>query len=360
MLEAPLEANLEKLERELREGRYRPGPVRRVWIDKLGSSEQRPLGIPKVRDRVVQTALRNVLEPIFEPDFAEHSYGFRPQRGCKDALRRVEHLLRQGYPWVVDADLKSYFDTIPQERLMKKGAPKVSDRDLLELIGSYLKQPVEDDGQSWVPTAGSPQGAVISPLLSNIYLHDLDQWMVREGRERVRYADDLVVLCRSEQEPQAVLETLRTWATASGLTLPPTKTRIVNESDDDGGGFDFLGYHFERGLKWPREKSVRKRREAIRSKPPRTSGLSLQQIVWNVNQTLGGWFAYFKHSKATTFPPIDGWIRQRLRSILRRRRGLRGRGRGKDHQRWPNDYFERLGYFALKSAHVRALQSSRR
>ena len=358
MFEKHLAANLEKLAQELQENRYRAGPVRRVWIDKAGSTEQRPLGIPTVRDRVVQTALRNVIEPLFEQDFAEHSYGFRPNRGCKDALRRVEHLLKSGHTWVVDADFKSYFDTIPHEGLMKKVALKISDRDLLELIGMYLKQPVEDDGECVEPESGSPQGAVISPLLSNIYLDDLDHLMVREGREMVRYADDLVVLCRSEREANEALETLRSWACANGLTIHPSKTRIVNSQDR--GGFDFLGYHFERGMKWPREKSVMKLREAIRSKTRRCSGQSLRQIIGEINVILRGWFAYFKHSKPQTFGPIDGWIRMRLRSILRRRHGKRGCGRGNDHQRWPNDYFARQGYFALKSAHAAALRSSRR
>ena len=358
MFEKHLEANLEKLSQELRERRYRPSAVRRVWIDKPGSAQQRPLGIPSVRDRVVQTALRNVMEPIFEKDFAQHSYGFRPNRGCKDALRRLEHLLKGGYRWVVDADLKSYFDTIPHERLMKKVALKISDRDLLDLIGMYLKQPVEDDGSTWEPHEGSPQGAVISPLLSNIYLDDLDHLMVREGQEMVRYADDLVVMCRSQQEAQRAMDTLRTWAQANGLTLHPTKTRIVDANGPDG--FDFLGYHFVRGMKWPRDKSLMKFRETIRHKTKRTSGQSMEHIVGEVNQMLRGWFEYFKHSKETTFPYLDGWIRMRLRSILRRRLGLRGRGRGADNQRWPNIYFARLGYFSLKAAHACALRSSRR
>jgi RNA-directed DNA polymerase len=258
----------------------------------------------------------------------------------------------------VDADLKSYFDTIPHQRLMQKVAVKISDRDLLELIGMYLKQPVVEDGEAWEPESGSPQGAVVSPLLSNIYLDDLDHLMVRQGQEMVRYADDLVVLCQSEQEARRAMELLCAWAGANGLTVHPTKTRIVDAKGPEG--FDFLGYHFERGLKWPRAKSVMKFREAIRLKTPRTSGQSLPAIIGAVNKTLRGWFEYFKHSKKTTFSYMDGWIRMRLRSILRRRHGLRGRGRGTDHHRWPNDYFAKLGYFSLKLAHDSALRSSRR
>jgi RNA-directed DNA polymerase len=358
MFERHLEAHLERLSRELQENRYRPGAVRRVWIDKPGSSDKRPLGIPNVRDRVVQTALRNVIEPIYERKFAEHSYGFRPDRGCKDALRRVEHLLKTGHRWVVDADLKSYFDTIPHERLMQKVAQRVSDGDLLNLIGRYLKQKVEDDGQSWEPESGSPQGAVISPLLSNIYLNDLDHLMAREGMEMVRYADDLVVMCVSQQEAQRAMERLCAWARDNGLTIHPTKTRIVDA--EDRGGFDFLGYHFERGMKWPRDKSVMRLREAIRAQTPRTSGLSIQQIILHVNKPLRGWFEYFKHAHRNTFKWMDEWIRMRLRSILRRRAGRKGRGRGRDHQRWPNGYFAELGYFSLVSARARALRPSRR
>jgi len=310
----------------------------------------------------VQTALRNVIEPIFEVEFAEHSYGFRPNRGCKDALRRVDALLKGGYRWVVDADLKSYFDTIPHEGLMKQVARRISDRDLLELIGQFLKQPVQEEAcaPEEAGVAGTPQGAVISPLLSNLYLNDLDHLMVREGLEMVRYADDLVILCRSQEEAERALEKLRAWSESSGLTLHATKTRLVKEDDEDGDGFDFLGYHFERGKKWPRKKSVLKLRAEIRLKTKRTSGQSMVRIVGAVNRSLRGWFEYFKHSRAGAFPAIDGWVRMRLRSILRRRCGLRGRGRGSDHQRWTNEYFARLGYFSLKEAHTAALRSSGR
>ena len=155
--------NLKQLSEQLRDGTFRPQPVRRVWIPKPGSTEQRPLGIPTVRDRVVQAALRMVLEPIFERDFAEHSYGFRPNRGCKDALRRVDDLLKQGATWIVDADLKSYFDTIPQDRLKQRVEEKVSDGRVIGLVEQYLQQPVMDSGKSWTPEAGTPQGAVFTP-----------------------------------------------------------------------------------------------------------------------------------------------------------------------------------------------------
>jgi RNA-directed DNA polymerase len=190
MYEADLEANLQVLSDRLRNGTYHPQKIRRVRIPKPGSRERRPLGIPTVRDRIVQTALRNVIEPIFERDFAEHSYGFRPNRGCKDALRRVDTLLQAGYTHVVDADLKSYFDTIPHQPLMDRINRKIADGRVLKLIEAFLTQKVLEGLETWTPTSGSPQGAVISPLLSNAYLDPLDHLMAGRHIEMVRYADD--------------------------------------------------------------------------------------------------------------------------------------------------------------------------
>lgn len=355
MFEAHLEENLEKLLRELREGRYRPQAIRRQWIPKPGSREERPLGIPTVRDRVVQAALLNVLEPIFERDFAEQSYGFRPNRGCKDALRRVEELLKRGYTWTVDADLKSYFDTIPHDLLVERVEEKVSDGAVIAMLEGYLKQDVMEAMKRWTPEGGTPQGAIISPMLSNIYLDPLDREMARHGIEMVRYADDFVILCQSQAEAEAALELVRQWTAAAGLQLHPDKTRIVDATQK--GGFDFLGYHFEQNMKWPRKKSLNKFKETIRDKTKRQNGLSLQAIIEDVNRTLRGWFEYFKHSHRTTFSPLDSWIRMRLRSILRRRQGHRGRGRGRDHQRWPNAFFSEQGLFSLVTAHANARQS---
>jgi RNA-directed DNA polymerase len=350
-----LEENLEKLSQSLKDETYRPQSVRRVWIDKLGSRDKRPLGIPTVRDRIAQGALRHVLEPIFERDFAEQSYGFRPGRGCKDALRRVDELLKAGNVWVVDADLKSYFDTIPWMPLMERIQEKVSDGRVLDMVNVYLSQKVMDGMQEWTPEEGSPQGAIISPLLSNIYLDPLDHRMVQEGYEMVRYADDFVILCRSQTEAEGALEKVREWTATAGLTMHPEKTRIVEATQ--AGGFDFLGYHFEQGMKWPRRKSLTKFKDAIRAKTPRTHGQSLSATIADVNRTLGGWFEYFKHSHRNTFPRLDGWVRMRLRSILRKRRGRSGRGHGQDHNRWPNAFFAEQGLYSLVSAHAQIRQS---
>lgn len=353
-----LDAHLERLVVQLREGQYRPQAIRRVWIPKPGSSEKRPLGIPCVRDRVVQTALRNVLEPIFERDFAAQSYGFRPKKGAKAALRRVWELLRGGAVWVVDADIRSYYDTIPHQGLMERIKSKISDGRVLDLIEHFLGQEVMEDAKHWIPEEGTPQGAVLSPLLSNIYLDPLDHHMKSLGYEMVRYADDFVILCRSEELARRALSEVESWLARAGLQLHPDKTRVVDASQP--GGFDFLGYHFERGYRWPSKKSLSKHKDSIRAATRRTNGQSLREIVRVLNDKMRGWFEYFKHSHRTTFEPLDGWVRMRLRSILRKRQGRKGRGRGQDHHRWPNAYFAGLGLFSYRAAQEQACQPSMR
>lgn len=349
------EKYLKELQSDLRDNLYKAKPVRRVWIPKLGSKEKRPLGIPAVKDRIVQTALRNVLEPIFEKGFAEHSYGFRPGRGCKDALRRVEQLLKTGKTWVVDIDLRKYFDTIPHGWLIQEVRREIADGGVLELINGYLKQSVMEGLDRWVPEMGTPQGAVISPLLANIYLNPIDHEMQRQGYDMVRYADDMIIMCSTQEEAENSLRKLKALIQERGLSLHPEKTRIVDATIK--GGFDFLGYHFERNTRWPRKKSMDKIKETIRLKTKRTSGVSLTLIIDDVNQSLKGWFEYFRHSAKPTFLILDRWIRVRLRSILRKRHGGKGKGRGFDHIRWPNAYFADLGLFTLATAHETARQS---
>jgi len=358
MFELRLEDNLSRLAESLQAGTYQPQAIQRVWIPKAGTKERRPLGIPTVRDRVVQAAVRNVLEPIFEKDFAVHSYGFRPGFGCKDALRQVDALLKQGYTFVVDADLKSYFDTIPHDLLMARIREKIADNPVLALIESFLRQRVLDTVEGWAPEAGTPQGAVLSPLLSNIYLDPLDHIMAAVDLNMVRYADDFVILCRAEADAFTALELVRQWTAEVRLTLHPAKTRIVDYTAP--GGFDFLGYHFEQGKRRPRPKSLMKLKTALRAKTKRNHGHSLSMIISDINLTLRGWFEYFKHSHPSTFRRLDPWVRMRLRSILRGRRGGTGRGRGFDHIEWPNAYFANRGLFFLTTAHAAACQSARR
>ena len=334
------------LQAQLQSGSYQPKPVQRVWIPKLGSKELRPIGIPEVENRVVEMAVRNVIEPIFEHSFAQHSYGFRPGRGAKDALRRVDELLKQGKVWVVDADLKGYFDSIPQDKLMEAVSQLIADGALLELIEKFLKQGVMETGKGWSPTeAGTPQGAVLSPLLANIYLNPLDHRMAQQGWEMVRYADDFVILCESQERAEQALAQVRQWVEEVGLVLHPTKTRLVDASQR--GGFDFLGYHFERGYRWPRQKSLDKFKDAIREKTGRLRPGSMSEIAAHINQTIRGWMGYFKHSHRTTFPTLDKWVRGRLRTIQRKRHKGQGRGRGNDHRRWPNAYFAELGLISM-------------
>jgi RNA-directed DNA polymerase len=351
----------EQLQQELRGGNYRPHPARRVWIPKMGGTELRPLGIPAVRDRVAQTALRAVLEPIFERDFAEQSYGFRPGRGCWQALERVESLLQSGRTWVVDADLKACFDTIPHDRLMALVSQRVADGKVLELLQQYLAAGVMASGQDWQPSEkGTPQGAVISPLLANVYLNPLDHEMAGKGREMVRYADDFVVCTRTETEARAVLAEIANWVKAAGLMLHPVKTRIVNAAEK--GGFDFLGYHFEQyreggGKKWPRQKSQQKLRERLRWKLPRGRSASIGQILAELNPILRGWYGYFKYSLPSAMQRVDEWVRERTRHIIRRRHKRRGMVKGRERSEYPNAWFAARGLFSLKNAQAQWLQS---
>jgi len=347
-LEAHLKESVGELARLLKTERYQPRPVKRVWIDKLGSSEKRPLGIPTVRDRVVQTTLTYVLEPIFERDFAEHSYGFRPGRNAQQAIVRVEALLGQGQVWVVDADLKGYFDSIPQDKLLAAVGRKIADGRILRLLEKYLQEGVMESAKEWQPTEqGTPQGAVISPLLANIYLDPLDHQMARSGRDMIRYADDFIILCRSQAEAQEALAEVAAWVKEAGLVLHPSKTRIVDASRP--GGVDFLGWHFERGWKWPREKSVKRFKEVLREQTPRTNGQSLPETIRGLNRRLRGWARYFAGGNGNLYTQLDQWLRMRLRSILRKRARRKGRGRGLDHQRYPNAYFAELGLISLNA-----------
>jgi RNA-directed DNA polymerase len=296
------------------------------------------------------------VDPIFDVTFAEHSYGFRPHRGAKDALRRVDDLLRAGYCHIVDADLQAYFDTIPHAPLRARVASKVSDGRVLALLDAFLRQPVFEGMAQWTVEEGTPQGAVISPLLANLYLDPLDHVMADAGFEMVRYADDFVVLCRTADAAEEALAIVHRWTAAAGLRLHPAKTRLVDMQQP--GGFDFLGYHFTRRYRLPRKKSLQKLKDAVRQHTRRTNGHSLAVIIADVNRTLRGWFGYFKHSRAIAFVPIDQWVRMRLRCILRRRLGKRGRGLRTGHQQWPRRFFAAQGLFSLVQAHAALRQSA--
>jgi len=347
------EARLKRLSEALRTGTYKPQPVKRTYIPKVGSREKRPLGIPTIIDRIVQTALRNVIEPIFEQEFEPCSYGFRPGRGCHDALAEIERLLAAGYMHVVDVDLRKYFDTIPHKGLMNEVAKKIADGRVLDLIEAYLHQGILEGMNLWTPEMGTPQGAVISPLLANAYLHEVDVAMQQSGYRLVRYADDMVVLCRTREEAEAALAKLKELIEVRGLQLHPDKTRLAHLMERPG--FQFLGYVFYDKYRDPRPSSQGKLKASLGQKTKRTNGNSLRDIITSLNATLRGWYNYFKFcsTNSRAWERIDQWLRYRLRAILdKRRKGGRStqRGRGQAHYRWPNAYFAEHGLFSLVGA----------
>lgn len=360
-----IDKELDGLEWVLRENRYGPQMLLRKYIPKEAGGGNRPLSIPTVRDRVVQTAIKQVIEPIYEQTFHGNSYGFRPNRSNKDALRKVVELLKNGHLYVVDADISKCFDTIPHAPLMERVGEKVSDKRLLGWIGQLLGQGIMEAGSEWEPEEGTPQGGPLSPLLANIYLNPVDWVLEEHGHTSVRFADDMVILCRSREEADGALDLLRRWMRQNGLELSEAKTHTVDMSEPKAY-FDFLGYRFYRternnSLRWfARPKSVQKLRSKIRPKTKRCNGHSLEAIVRRINPILRGWFEYFKHSVPSMMEEVDRWVRMRLRSILRKRSKRRGRGRGSDHQQWPNAYFRELGLFSLTVARADLCSSAQR
>lgn len=342
---------LEEIQKDLLRNTYRPQAVKRVYIPKA-KGQRRPLGIPSIKDRVTQMAVKIAIEPIFEHEFHERSYGFRPQRGAKDALRKVDQCLREGYTHVVDVDFESFFDTIPHDSLMRLVEEKISDGRVLKLIESFLAQDIMEGMDRWTPTQGTPQGGVISPLLANIYLNPLDHLIAGSGMEVVRYADDFVIMLRSAEEAEVAKALVLEWSQRAGLTVHPEKSKIVDYAA--GESFEYLGYRFEKGQRYVRDKSMTRMRDTIRSRTRRTVSGSMREVIRSLNRTLRGWYEYFKHSHPRCLGLIDGFVRRRLRSIYRQREKRPGFGSNlNDHKRWPNVHFAKLGLFTTLDAQIR-------
>jgi len=270
-------------------------------------------------------------------------------RSLEAGFRKVDALLKAGNGWVVDADIKGYFDNIPHDKLMLLVEEEMADGRFLKLIRQCLEAKVMDGLAEWTPERGTPQCAVLSPVLANIYLNPLDHRMEGKGFKMVRYADDFVVLCGTKADAEAALEAIRGWMGEAGLELHPEKTRIVDAGAGDK--FEFLGYRFEKGRRWPRKKSLDKFKDKVRHITKRLNGHSLDAIIAKLNPCLRGWFNYFKHSRKCIFKDLDGWTRKRLRAILKKRSKRKGCAKGWDNKRWPKEFFAKHGLFSLTVAY---------
>jgi RNA-directed DNA polymerase len=357
-----VERLLGELQCALREGSYRPAPVRRVVIGKPDGGV-RPLGIPTVSDRVVQQATRLVLEPVFEADFLEVSYGFRPRRSATDALECIRVAFPRGAVWVAEADIQDYFSSIDHERLLGMIEERVCDRRVLKLLRLWLKAGVMEEGQSRETVTGTPQGGVISPLLSNIYLHAFDRAMTERGLGTlVRYADDWAVLCRTEREAQAALELAGEVLAGLGLRLHPQKTRVV-DLREGREGFDFLGCHFrarvsgrllERGIRryylhrWPSQRAMKRIRGKIKARTGRnrTGVGDIRVVIDELSPILRGWGNYFRTGNAADkFIEIDRYATWRLHRLMVKRKGRNLKAGQAD--RWTRTWFHGLGLHQL-------------
>ena len=309
--ECLLDEKINEIHCELKNGDYKPNAVRRTYIKKDDGSE-RPLGIPTVKDRVVQQAVRNIIEPIFEPDFHPSSYGYRPKRSCQMAVAKAEGFAKHwGLEYVVDMDLSKCFDTLNHELIIKSVNKRISDGKVLKLIEAFLQSGTLEDGSFYETTIGSPQGGVISPLLMNIYMDKFDQEMKNKNIRIVRYADDILIFAKSKSEAGRYKEiATKILEQELKLTVNAKKTHITNIDK----GIAYLGFIIKRKYISIQPKRIEKLKDKIRELTPRNSGLNVEYMVWKLNPILRGWCNYFKIANCkSTFANIIGWIRRRLR-----------------------------------------------
>jgi group II intron reverse transcriptase/maturase len=326
--DAEVESELQRLHEELVQGTYRPMPVKRTYIPKKGKpDEKRPLGIPSIRDRVCQQALRNRLEPIFEPLFSESSFGYRPDRSAHQAMRKIYRELMAGYEWIVDADLRDFFGTVQHEPLVDMIAEQVSDGRILKLVRQMLEAGYMESGKKHETPSGTPQGGVISPLFSNIYLNAFDHEMTNRGYKLTRYADDWVVLCKTQADAARAIRDAKSILETLGLTLHPEKTRITHIK----WGFEFLGYKLKQGkglalpkgkanraarnniYAYPKDKSIQSFKDSIRARTRRRIPLSLYELIESINPVIRGWGNYFRKAHVRKlFNRLQRWIIRRI------------------------------------------------